>query len=204
MDASLLSFTGNLVSNGNIAIAALSTQILTTVDSGIASGPNARGPIPIWKSVSRGMGLPSYSEEDPLTILDVRDDQSPACIIFDGVDEHKSTATQWIDTEMISHLRLQFFFNLLGSDAGSYPSVQELRRNMTRATLRTVRPKTIDNPNGMSDPTLINGQFPWWIEEPQSAPANYMNDLNNLFPIFPIVPPWWTWHVNLAIRCTNV
>lgn len=195
MDASALNFTDGGISNGNLAIGGLKSQIATTVDS---DGNK------VWQYVGFGIGLPSYSEDDPLTVLDVHDEQSPCCLIFDGLDEHVSRATDWMDTEILLRVRLQFFINVLGSGFGSYPEVQSLRRNITRATLRTLRPVSKDNPTGMPAPQLVLGQFPWWIEEPQTALANYQDDLNNLFPKFPIVPPWWTWHVNIAMRATNV
>lgn len=207
MDANLLNFAGNFTgtpvqgnSNGNLAISQLITQLGTTVDT---TSPT---PVTIWGSnVFLGQGLPSYSEDNWQTVLDVNDDQSPAIVIFQMQDDHVSRATEWIDTELIIRVRLQCLINVLGSDNGNYPAIQSLRRNITRATLRSLRPKTVDNPTGWDFPALNpDGQYPYWLTQPQTGTVVYGDNLNNIFQNFPVVPPWWTWHINLAFSATNV
>jgi hypothetical protein len=195
MDAHQLRFFDAGCSNLNIGIDALKTQLRKTVDSANQQ---------VWNFVGRGIGIPGYGEDRPKVALDVRDDQSPAILIADARDRHISTSTQFIDTEVQAHLSLYCFLNVLGSDAGSYPDIQELKRDITRATLRTLRPVTEDNLNGWPDPALIRGQFPYWIEEPTAVDVDYDDDLRNRFEGFSVEPPWWAWRIDIILRATNI
>src|ERR1700719_3321757 len=106
MDASTFVFSGNQLSNGNSAVAALMVQLKTAKDSGIPSGPNARAPLALWNFIGRGIGLPGYGDSPQLVGLDVRDDQAPAILIYDASDQHISSATQWEDSTTAVRLSL--------------------------------------------------------------------------------------------------
>ncbi len=196
MDASQFVFSGNGLSNGNAAVAALMVQLKTAKDSAST---------PLWKFIGRGIGIPGYGDSPQLVALDVRDDQSPAILIYDATDQHISTATQWEDSTTALRLSLYCYVNVLGSDFGNYPDIQVLRRNMTKATLKVLRPyDSVTNPLGWPDPSLVSGQFPYWLEEPQVMNVDYDDDLRNKFQDFSIRPPWWMWRIDLAFRTTNV
>lgn len=198
MDCQDLVFSGNQQSNVNEAIASLIAQLYTVKDSGIP-GSGGRAPLQMWNFVGRGIGLPDYGDDVQTIVTNVSEEQSPAILIYDNRDRHISETTVWIDNTVRTHVSLFCYIYALGSNAGSYPDIQEIRRNMTKATLRALRPVSDDNLTGWS-----GTDFPYWPEEPQIMEVDYDDDLRNKFPDFAIVPPWWCWRIDLALMAWNV
>jgi hypothetical protein len=197
MDASTLVFTGNQASQINAGITAMINRVKSAaVDSGIASGPNARPPKPIWNFVGRGIGVPDWAG-DPAVAQNIQEYQSPALLFFDEHDEHPVTTTWFAETEITTRLSLYCYMYALGSTLGDYPNIQELKRNITKATLRSL---------WFTDPTTpgFDAETPYSLEAPQLVTVDYSNALQNKFPEIQVAPPWWVWRIDISMQAWNV
>ncbi len=189
MDATSLVFSGAQRSTGNIAIDALIAQLKTVKDS---------NGVQVWQFVGRVAGLPDYGHDPQTSASDLREDQSPGILIVEHEDDHISTAVQFVDATIREYVSLKCYMYAPGTNFGDQPDIQELRRNITKATLRALRPISKDNPGGWP-----NSEFPWWPEEPQTVKVDYKDNQSNIEPSFPIVPPWWVWRIDLRLMAWN-